>query len=332
MSEYSGIWVFAQQKNGSIANVTYEALGAGRKLADGRSSKLTAVVFGSSIEDQAGELFKYGADEVMYIDHDTFGAFVDDSYTNVLAHLIEHGKPEVVLGSATFYGKALFARLAGKLGVGLAADCNGLAIKDDGSVVATKPAYGGNVWLTTVFPEKRPQLVTLRPKVMAEAAKDDSKSGAVQKPDVSADLFNSSIKVTGSSGGDGCSVSLTEADTIVSGGRGMKAAENFKMIEELAEVLGGAWGSSRAVVDAGWVPYATQVGQTGKTVNPKLYIACGISGAIQHLVGMQASGTIVAINRDKDAPIFKVANYGIVGDVFEVLPAVTAKFKAELGK
>lgn len=330
MSDNSGIWIFAQQKENKIANVTYELLNAGRTLADGRSSKLTAVVFGSGIEDQAAELFKYGADEVKYVDNVDFSNFVDDAYANVLGHLIENGKPEVVLGSATFYGKSLFSRLAAKLKTGLAADCNGLALRDDGTVIATKPAFGGNVWLSVVFPEKRPQLVTMRPKVTAEAAKDDSKSGSVEKPDVPADLFVSKINVTGSSGGGGGRVSLNEADVIVSGGRGLRAAENFKLIDELADATGAAVGASRAVVDADWIEYSHQVGQTGKTVNPKLYIACGISGAIQHLVGMQASGTIVAINRDKDAPIFKVSTYGIVGDVFEILPALTEKFKKEL--
>lgn len=330
MSDYSGIWIFAQTKNNEISNVTYELLNAGRKLADGRSSKLTALVFGSGIEDQAAELFKYGADEVKYVDNGDFANFIDDAYTNALAHLIGDGKPEVVIGSATFYGKALFARLAAKLQTGLAADCNGLALKDDGTVVATKPAFGGNVWLSVVFPEKRPQIVTLRPKVIAEAEKDDSRSGSVEKPAVPAELFESKMKVTGSSGGEGGEVSLTEADVIVSGGRGLKGPEHFDMIKELANALGGAMGASRAVVDAGWVEYKHQVGQTGKTVNPKLYIACGISGAIQHLVGMQSSGTIVAINRDKDAPIFKVSTYGIVGDAFEIVPALTKKFKEEL--
>ena len=330
MSDYSGIWIFAQQKNNRVANVTYELLNAGRKLADGRSSKLTAVVFGSGIGDQAAGLFAYGADEVKYVDNDEFGSFRDDAWSNVLGYLVENGRPEVLIGSATFYGKALFPRLAARLRTGLAADCNGLALRDDGSVVATKPAYGGNVWLSVVFPEKRPQLVTLRPKVIAEAARDDTKSGTVERPLIPPDLFDSKMKVAGSSSGGEGQVSLTEADVIVSGGRGLKASENFKMIQELADSLKGAVGASRAVVDADWIEYSHQVGQTGKTVNPKLYIACGISGAIQHLVGMQASGTIVAINRDKDAPIFKVASYGVVGDVFEIVPALIARFKAEL--
>jgi electron transfer flavoprotein alpha subunit len=330
MSEYNGIWVFAQQKSGNIAGVTYECLNAGRKLADGRSTELAAVVFGSGIEDQAAKLFKYGADRVLYVDNADFSNFIDDSYVKVLAHLIAESKPEAVVGSATFYGKSLFPRLAARLQVGLAADCNGLAIRDDGGVVATKPAFGGNVWLSVVFSEKRPQLVTLRPKVVAEATKDDSKSGSVEKPEIPPELFDSKIKITGSSGGGKGAVSLTEADIIVSGGRGLKAPENFAMLQELADAVGGALGASRAVVDAGWIEYSHQVGQTGKTVNPKLYIACGISGAIQHLVGMQSSGTIVAINRDKDAPIFKVSSYGIVGDVFDIVPALIEKFKKEL--
>jgi len=330
MSDYNGIWVFAQQKNGKVAGVTYELLNVGRQLADSKSSELTAVVFGSGIEDQAADLFKYGADNVLYVDNPDFATFVDDAYTAVLAHLIDGSKPEIVIGSATFYGKSLFSRLAAKLKCGLAADCNGLGLRDDGMLVATKPAFGGNVWLSVVFPEKRPQLITMRPKVVAEAVKDDSKSGSVEKPDVPADMFASKIRITGSSGGEGGTVSLTEADVVVSGGRGLKAPENFKMVQELADALGGAMGASRAVVDAGWIEYSHQVGQTGKTVNPKLYFALGISGAIQHLVGMQASGTIVAINRDKDAPIFKVSSYGIIGDVFEVVPALIEKFKKEL--
>ncbi len=325
-----GIWIFAQQKSNKISSVTYELMNAGRKLAESRSAQLTAVVFGSGIEDQAADLYKYGADKVLYVENADFASFVDDAYAAVLTHLIEDGKPDVVIGSATFYGKTLFSRLAARLQTGLAADCNGLAIRDDGSLVATKPAFGGNVWLSVVYSEKRPQLLTLRPKVIAEVERDESKSGSVEKPDIPAELFESKIKVTGSSGGEGGEVSLNEADVVVAGGRGLKAPENFGMIKDLAGALGGAVGASRAVVDAEWIEYSHQVGQTGKTVNPKLYIACGISGAIQHLVGMQASGTIVAINRDKEAPIFKVATYGIIGDVFEIVPALTEKFKKEL--
>jgi electron transfer flavoprotein alpha subunit len=330
MSDYKGIWIFAQQKNSKISNVTLELLAAGRQLADGRSTKLTAIVFGAGMESKAAELFKHGADSVIYVDHADFVNFIDDSYAAVLAHLIQTENPETVLGSATFYGKALFARLAARLKCGLAADCNGLALRDDGSLIATKPAFGGSVWLSVVFPSKRPQLVTVRPKVVAEAPRDDSKSGSVEKPSVPAELFSSRMKITGSAGGVAGSISLTEADVIVAGGRGLKAPENFQLLKELADVVNGAVGASRAVVDAGWIEYSHQVGQTGKTVNPKLYIACGISGAIQHLVGMQASGTIVAVNRDKDAPIFKVSTIGIVGDLFEIVPAMIERFKSEL--
>ena len=325
-----GIWIFAQQKAGTLANVTYELLAAARKLSEAKSAEITAVLFGSGMDDQAAELFKYGADKVLYCDHADLLQFQDDAYANILADLIKKHDPEIVLGTATFYGKSLFPRLAAMLDTGLAADCNGLAVKDDGSLVATKPAYGGNVWLTVVFSENRPQLATLRPKVMPEAEKDDSKSGSVEKIEAPADLLTGKVKVKENVGGGEGSINLTEADIIVAGGRGLKAPEHFGLIKELADTLKAAVGASRAVVDAGWIEYSHQVGQTGKTVNPKLYIACGISGAIQHIVGMQSSGTIVAVNRDKDAPIFKIANYGIIGDVFEVLPALTAKFKAEL--
>ncbi len=325
-----GIWIFAQHKAGELSSVTYELLAAAKKLSEAKSAEITALLFGSGMDEAAADLYKYGADKVIYCDHPELIQFHDDAYSNLLADLIKKHEPEVVLGSATFYGKSLFARLASQLDVGLAADCNGLAMKEDGSLVATKPAYGGNVWLTAVFDDRRPQVATLRPKVMSEAEKDDSKSGTPEKPEVPADLIASKIKVKENVGGGEGSMSLTEADVIVSGGRGLKGPENFEMIKELADVLGGAMGASRAVVDAGWVAYPHQVGQTGKTVNPKLYIACGISGAIQHLVGMQSSGTIVAVNRDKDAPIFKVANYGIVGDAFEIIPAMIKKFKEEL--
>ncbi|MBD3382921.1 MAG: electron transfer flavoprotein subunit alpha [candidate division Zixibacteria bacterium] len=325
-----GIWIFAQQKAGELSGVTYELLAAAQKLSEAKKSEITAVLFGSGMDDVASDLFKYGADKVVYYDHPELMQFHDDAYSNLLADLVKKNPPEVLLGAATFYGKALFARLASQLEVGLAADCNGLAIKEDGSLVATKPAYGGNVWLTVVFDDSRPQIATIRPKVMPEADKDDSRSGSPEKPDVPTDLVASKAKIKENVGAGGGGINLTEADVIVSGGRGLKAPEHFKLIQELADAVGGAVGASRAVVDADWIEYSHQVGQTGKTVNPKLYIACGISGAIQHLVGMQSSGTIVAINRDKDAPIFKVANYGIVGDLFEVVPAMTEKFKKEL--
>ena len=325
-----GIWIFAQQKAGTLANVTYELLAAAKKLSEAKSAEITAVLFGSGMDSQAADLFKYGADKVIYCDHADLLQFQDDAYANILADLIKKNEPDIVLGSATFYGKSLFPRLAAMLDTGLAADCNGLAVKDDGSLAATKPAYGGNVWLSVVFAENRPQLATLRPKVMPEAEKDDSKSGTVEKIEANADLLTGKVKVKENVGGGEGSINLTEADIIVAGGRGLKAPEHFSLIRDLADTLNAAVGASRAVVDADWIEYSQQVGQTGKTVNPKLYIACGISGAIQHIVGMQSSGTIVAVNRDKDAPIFKIANYGIIGDVFEVLPALTAKFKAEL--
>jgi len=326
-----GIWVFAQQKAGKLANVTYELLAAAKKLSESKKSEITAVLFGSGMDNEASDLFKYGADKVIYCDHADLIQFHDDVYANLLADLIGKKEPEIVLGAATFYGKALFPRLASNLEVGLAADCNGLATREDGNLVATKPAFGGNVWLSVVFAEKYPQLATLRPKVMPESKRDETGTGTPEKPDIPDDLIEGNIKVKENVGGGEGSVSLTEADIVVSGGRGLRAPDNFKIIQELADTLHGAMGASRAVVDAGWIEYAHQVGQTGKTVNPKLYIACGISGAIQHLIGMQSSGTIVAINRDKDAPIFKVANYGIVGDVFEIVPALTKKFKEELG-
>jgi len=325
-----GIWIFAQQKTGMLSNVTYELLAAAGKLAQAKKSQITAILFGSGLDQAAAALYKYGADKVIYYDHPQLMQFQDDLYGNLLADLAKKNQPEIILGSATFYGKALFPRVAAQLGAGLAADCNGLAVRDDGTLVATKPAFGGNVWLTVIFSDRRPQIAPLRPKGLPEATPDNSRSGTPEKPAVPTELLTSQIKIKENVRAGSGSVSLTEADVIVSGGRGIKGPENFALIKGLADALKGAVGASRAVVDAGWIEYSHQVGQTGKTVNPKLYIACGISGAIQHLVGMQSAGTIVAINRDKDAPIFKVANYGIVGDLFEVVPALTKKFGQEL--
>jgi electron transfer flavoprotein alpha subunit len=250
-----GIWIFAQQKAGELSNVTYELLAAAKKLSAAKSSEITSVLFGSGLDDAAADLFKYGADKVIYYDHPELLQFHDDAYANLLADLVNKNTPEVLLGAATFYGQALFARLAAQLETGLAADCNGLAIKEDGSLIATKPAYGGNVWMTVVFDDKRPQIATLRPKVMPEAEKDDSRSGNPEKPEVPTDLAASKAKIKENVGAGGGGINLTEADVIVSGGRGLKAPENFKLMQELAEAARGAVGASRAVVDAGWIEH-----------------------------------------------------------------------------
>jgi electron transfer flavoprotein alpha subunit len=323
------VLIFAQRKNDKLLGTGYELVTVGRQLADKLSGGLAAVVFGSGSEDLAARLTAVGVDVCYTVDNADLDSFHDDSYAKVLAELITKVSPQVVLGAANSYGKALFGRLAAQLGCSLAADCIDLSISDDGMLSVRRPAYGGKALLTVSF-KSTPQMATVRPKIFAEAQPVDGHTGSVEAFAPSPEAVQSALKVEAGSVSSGGELSLTEADIIVSGGRGLKEADNFKLIRELADAVGGAVGASRAIVDAGWVPYKYQVGQTGKTVNPKLYFALGISGAIQHLVGMQTSGTIVAVNRDPDAPIFNVATYGIVGDLFEVVPALVEKFKAEL--
>lgn len=325
---YEGVWVFAEQRNGRIDGVSFELLGEGAKLAATLGVELSAVIFGKDAEKNARELVYYGAQNVYYVEDDALGLFTDDSYAGALCGLIEEYKPEIVLCGATAIGRSFLPKVAAKLRTGLTADCTGLEI-DAGSrtLLQTRPAYGGNIMATIVCPGTRPQMATVRPKVMDKACRDESRKGNLIKKSFGREVLGSRVAVHENIIEKDTSVSLSEADIIVSGGRGVGDPKNFDMIIELAELLGGAVGASRATVDAGWLSYAHQVGQTGKTVKPTVYIACGISGAIQHLIGMQSSDVIVAINKDPDAPIFKVCNYGIVGDIFEVVPALIDKIK-----
>ncbi|OGC77589.1 MAG: electron transfer flavoprotein subunit alpha [candidate division Zixibacteria bacterium RBG_16_40_9] len=328
MSAYKNIWVWAEQKQGKISSVVLEALGVARSLADKRKSEVWGVLFIEKNEKEAQELISQGADKVILVENSNLKFFVDEIYANLLFELASEYKPEAILAGATFYGKALFPRVSVKLQTAVAADCTAVSINSDtGDITATRPCYGGNVLAQVGLAQVRPQLITLRPKTGKELPRDENRKGEIIKKEFPPEKFPTRTKVKEMVKETAQAVNLAEADIIVSGGRGLKGPENFHLVQELAEAVGGAMGASRAVVDAGWVPYAHQVGQTGRTVNPKLYIACGISGAIQHLVGMQSSKIIVAINKDKDAPIFKIATYGIVGDVFAILPALTKKFK-----
>jgi len=325
----SGIWVFAQQKNGSISPTAFELLSVGRQLADQSGQALTAIMFGHQVKDAAAQLTMRGADRAVVADHPSLATFVDDLYAGLLAEWIRKDEPQIVLGSASFYGKALFPRVAAILGCGLVADAGSVTVKD-GKITALKATYGGKAFTEFTFAARYPAIISMRPKSNEEAAQRAA-TGSVEVRSLDGMTPPKAVVVASEDAGAG-TVNLNEADIIVSGGRGLKAPENYKLVEELAQVLGAASGASRAIVDAGWVPYAKQVGQTGKTVNPKLYIACGISGAIQHLVGMQSSRVIVAINKDPDAPIFNVASYGIVGDLFEYLPEITRLFREKLGR
>lgn len=313
------VLTIAEQKDNVLSGISYESIAAARAAG----GEVCCAVLGSEAGNMGQSLAAKGA-RVFAFAHPDLKYFQDEIYSRILKNLIDREKPDLVIGSATFYGKALAARLAALCGGGMASDCTGLSVQD-GQVVALRPAYGGNVFYNVASNGSAPFFMTLRPKALPEAV--DESGGEVVDEAVDETLLVCKAKVTDHVSESGGKVSLTEVDIVVSGGRGIRAAENFKLIEELADSLGAAVGASRAIVDAGWVQYSHQVGQTGKTVNPKLYIAVGISGAIQHLVGMRSSKTIIAINRDKDAPIFNIATYGIVADLFEIVPALTKKFK-----
>ena len=327
LSSYNGLWVFAEQHKSSISSVTLELLGEGRKLADKRKTKLSAVLIGYGVRDKAGVLIAHGADIVYVADDPALRDFNDDPYSAVLTTLARLHKPEIILAGATAIGRSFIPKVACVLHTGLTADCTGLDIDpENGNLLQTRPAFGGNIMATIVTPNHRPQIATVRHKVMKKADPDPLRKGDIidikfnSQGDIRTKVIKTVEDLTQV-------VNICEADIIVSGGRGLGDPKYFALIEELAKTIGGAVGASRAAVDAGWMPYSHQVGQTGKTVCPKLYIACGISGAIQHLAGMQSSDVIVAINKDPNAPIFNVATYGIVGDVLEVVPLMIKKFK-----
>ncbi len=317
------ILTIAEQKNNVLSNISFESIAAAKSLG----GDICSALLGSDTSGMSTAMAAKGT-KVFAFTHPDLKYFQDEAHAKIIKGLIDREKPDVVIGSATFYGKALIARLAAMCGGGMASDCTGLSLESD-MVTALRPSYGGNVFFTVQSNDAAPFFLTLRPKVVAEAG--DESGGEVVEETIDESLLSCKAKVTDHVSESGGKVSLTEADIVVAGGRGIRAAENFKLIEEMAESVGAAVGASRAIVDAGWVQYSHQIGQTGKTVNPKLYIAIGVSGAIQHLVGMRSSKIIVAINRDKDAPVFNIATYGIVGDLFEIAPALTKKFKEALG-
>jgi electron transfer flavoprotein alpha subunit len=330
IAEHKGVWIFAEQRDGKVASVSFELLGIGRRLADALETELCAVLFGAT-ESDAKELIRWGADKVYKSDDPIFEKFNDEPYAQLLTSLIKEHKPEIVLAGATPLGRSFLPRVAARLRTGLTADCTGLAIDDNTrNLLQVRPAFGGNIMATILCPNSRPQMATVRPRVMKRGKYDEGRSGEVVP--VKSEGLSSRTKVVESvkEVGD-FTINLQDAEIIVSGGRGLGDPQGFKLIEELAGLVGGAVGSSRAAVDAGWIPYRHQVGQTGKTVCPRIYIACGISGAVQHLVGMQSSDIIIAINKNPEAPIFNVATYGIVGDLYEIVPLLIRKIKEMKG-
>lgn len=332
IEDYAGVWVYAEQRDGQLLRVALELVGEGRKLADGLGKKLSAVLMGSNIQSLAGELIAHGADQVYVLDHPELAVYNTEPYALALEQLVQRELPEIVLVGATHNGRDLAPRVSAKLKTGLTADCTQLAIdQEKGLLLQTRPAFGGNIMATIICPNHRPQMATVRPGVMAKLASDYRRKGEIVEfiPDFTGIAVRAVVREVVKEARQ--QVNLPEAKIVVSGGRGLANAEGFRLIEELAQVLGGEVGASRACVDCNWISHDHQVGQTGTTVAPDLYVACGISGAIQHLAGMSSSKVIVAINKDPNAPIFQVADYGIVGDVYQVIPKLIEALKEEKG-
>jgi electron transfer flavoprotein alpha subunit len=333
IEEYKGVFVFAQQVDNKLAGVSYELLGKAQDLAKDLNCEVSAVLLGSKVEGLCDKLAKYGAERVILVDDPALETYMTEPYAYALSEVVKKYKPEIVLYGATAIGRDLAPRVSARIHTGLTADCTGLDIEaETKNLLMTRPAFGGNIMATIVCADFRPQMATVRPGVMPRREKEGPVQAKVDKftlPDiakhVNVEILDIVKKVSGK-------MDIQDAKVLVSGGRGMGGPENFPILEELAAVLGGTISSSRAAVDSGWVEKDRQVGQTGKTVRPNLYIACGISGAIQHLAGMEESEIIVAINKDPGAPIFEVADFGVVGDALKIVPLFTESVKRTLQK
>jgi electron transfer flavoprotein alpha subunit len=325
VKRFSGICVFAEHRRGKLASVVSEIVGAARELQKELSAPVSAVLVGSEVRKFTDELLSYGVDEVWMIDNPAIGDFDEDVHAELVTQILLEKRPEIFLGGGTVWGRSLLPRVAARILTGLTADCTELSIDPATMLLRqTRPAFGGNIMATILTQNHRPQMATVRHKVMKPAQEVPNPKGKViEFTDI--DVPKSQLEFLEFVEEKTSTVNLVEADVIVSGGRGIKDPKNFALIEKLALATGGAVGASRAAVDAGWIPYSHQVGQTGKTVKPKVYIACGISGAIQHLAGMKGSDMIVAINSDPNAPIFDVAHYGVVGDLFQVIPELVKR-------
>ncbi|MBW2110753.1 MAG: electron transfer flavoprotein subunit alpha/FixB family protein [Deltaproteobacteria bacterium] len=331
MSEYRGVWVFVEQTEGAPARVSLELLGKGRELAEKLGVVLTAFLLGESVEDTAKELIFFGADEVIVADHPLLKDYRTELYTDIISEQVIARKPEVLIVGASPIGRDLAPRLSFRLNAGCTADCTGLDIDEENRLfVSTRPAFGGNVMATIICPEHRPQMSTVRPGVMALPEKDDSREGQIIDLELQLDGDACKVKILESVKGASEGVNIQDAERIVAVGMGAGDKETFDMIKELAELLDGEVGATRFAVEAGWVSHDRQIGQTGKTVRPELYVGCGISGAVQHAAGMSASKTIIAINKDPNAEVFKIADYGIVGDVRKVVPAIISELKNQM--
>ncbi len=326
VEEYSGICLFAEHRHGALSSVVYEIIGASRELKASLGKKISAILLGDKVRDMAEELVSYGVDEVWMMEDPAIGDFNEEIQADLVAKILLDKKPEIFLGGGTIIGRSLLPRVAARILTGLTADCTELMIDGENKLLRqTRPAFGGNIMATILCNSHRPQMATVRHKVMKAAESLGSHDGKIVE--LSYPILKPRVEVLEFVREEMDTVNLADADFIVSGGRGLKDPKNFALIEELAKAIGGAVGASRAAVDAGWIPYSHQVGQTGKTVNPTIYVACGISGAIQHLAGMKSSDIIVAINNDPGAPIFNVAHFGIVGSLFDVVPELVKQIQ-----
>jgi electron transfer flavoprotein alpha subunit/NAD-dependent dihydropyrimidine dehydrogenase PreA subunit len=327
ISQYKGVWVVAEHYKSESHPVAFQLLGKGRELADKLNTSLTLVILGADFDSQLDKLSQYGQDEIIYVKSSILKDYYSDLYVKILTELITDKKPEIVLIGATPTGRDFAPRVAKRLNAGLTADCTGLDIEEDsGNLRQTRPTFGGNIMATIRTPSSRPQMSTVRPGIfkVPEKVKKDVKIEIIEKKFTKKDSVEKIVKVITK---EKESINLEDAEIIVSGGRGVGSKEGFSLIKELADVLGAEVGGSRVTVELDWIDHDRQVGQTGKTVSPRLYIACGISGAIQHIVGMQGAEIIVAINRDPNAAIFKIAHYGIVGDLHKVIPVLIEEIK-----
>ncbi len=320
MSEYKGLMVFAEQHEGRIHPVSYELLGKGTEIAQKLGIEVSSVLLGSEMGDEINELFYYGAEKVYYFDNPVLADFDLLNYKHNLVRLVNEVKPETVLVGATHLGRSLGPRVACALATGLTADCTALEVGDEGNLIQIRPAFSGNIF-AHIRTTTRPQMATVRYKVMQKLDRDASRTGEIVRKD--ADIIDSVLKIVSKESAGG--VNIAEADVVVCGGRGLKCAADFALMEELAAALGGVVGCTRPIVDDGWISKQHQVGFSGNTVKPRLYVAAGVSGSPQHLAGMRDSDVILAINADPSAPIFKVADYGIVGDLYEVIPRLAAE-------
>jgi len=338
IAAYKGVWVYVEQVEGECHQVSWELLGIGAELAKSLNEELCSIVVGENVEHLCHESFHHGASKTYLVDDPIFRYYRTEPYRKAICYLVEKYKPEILLMGATGLGRDLAGAVATELKTGLTADCTGLDIDEKGFLLQTRPAFGGNIMATIMTERTRPQMASVRPHVMPMPLVDTNRKGEIVRETVpvkESDFVTKVLEIIKDTQQGGDWGDVATAEIIVSGGRGMQAKENFSILKELADELGGIVGSSRAAVEAGWMPYEHQVGQTGKTVRPKVYFACGISGAIQHLVGMQDSDVIIAINQDKQAPIFEVATFGIIGDVLQIIPAITKyvrEYKASSSK